>query len=252
MKKERTKIITMAIMLAHVALNCYAGAPFLTDDPVPITLKNWEIFLSSYLNKSNLIFEEPQLAAPGLEINYGAFANLQLHLIVNNALSLPGAAPLAMGVSDTELGVKYRFIEETTTRPQIAIAPFIELPTGNASNQLGNGKTWYKIPLWLQKSFGDWTTYGGGGYVINPQEGFGNYAYGGWQIQKKINTKWIIGSEIFSQQAINIETPAYTLINAGGFYLASEHFNILFSAGHSIVGPSHILGYLGFYWTGAL
>ena len=28
---------------------------------------------------------------------------------------------------------------------------------------LGNGRAWCKIPLWIQKSWGPWTTYGGGG-----------------------------------------------------------------------------------------
>ena len=38
-----------------------------------------------------------------------------------------------------------------------------EIPTGSAARGLGVGKTWYKVPLWVQKSFGPWTTYGGGG-----------------------------------------------------------------------------------------
>lgn len=250
MIKELNKTISLVILFSNIALNGYAGAPFLTDDPVPITLKHWEAFLFSDIIKSNLSDEEPQLAAPGLELNYGAMPNLQLHLITYYGWSLPGAAPPANGISDTEIGIKYRFIEETTSRPQMAFAPFIELPTGNANNRLGNGKTWYKIPFWLQKSFGKWTTYGGGGYVINPQEGMKNYAYGGWELQKQLNDKLILGAEIFSQQAISIDTPAYTLINAGGYYLINEHFNILFSAGHSIIGPTHLLGYIGFYWTG--
>ena len=41
-----------------------------------------------------------------------------------------------------------------------------ELPTGSATKGLGVGKTWYKVPLWAQKSFGPWTTYGGGGETV--------------------------------------------------------------------------------------
>ena len=29
-----------------------------------------------------------------------------------------------------------------------------EIPTGNADKGLGVGRTWYKLPIWVQKSFG--------------------------------------------------------------------------------------------------
>lgn len=34
---------------------------------------------------------------------------------------------------------KYRFVEETKTRPQIGVFPMFELPTGNSARGLGNG-----------------------------------------------------------------------------------------------------------------
>lgn len=54
------------------------------------------------------------------------------------------------------------------------------------------------VPLLnVQKSFGEWTSYWGGGYVINEAEGQKNYAFGGAQIQKDIGKKWSLGGEIF-------------------------------------------------------
>ena len=39
------------------------------------------------------------------------------------------------------------------------------------------------LPLWLQKSWGPWTTYGGGGFGFNTARGGRNWAFLGWQAQ---------------------------------------------------------------------
>ncbi len=42
----------------------------------------------------------------------------------------------------------------------------LELPTGSSRLGLGNGQVWARLPLWVQKSYGKWMTYGGAGYQI--------------------------------------------------------------------------------------
>ena len=51
--------------------------------------------------------------------------------------------------------------------PMVGIFPLVEIPTGNSDKGLGNGHTQVFIPLWLQKHWGDFQTYGGGGYWMN-------------------------------------------------------------------------------------
>jgi hypothetical protein len=41
----------------------------------------------------------------------------------------------------------------------------------------------YFLPVWLQKDFGKWTTYGGGGYWINPGAGNKNWWFSGILLQ---------------------------------------------------------------------
>jgi len=103
---------------------------------------------------------------PAIEFNWGAAPNLHLHLIAPAAAIFPADGPRAFGIGDIELGIKYRFIQETKHRPQIGTFTMFEIPTGSAPRGLGVGKTWYKVPLWAQKSFGPWTTYGGGGVTV--------------------------------------------------------------------------------------
>jgi hypothetical protein len=230
--------------------NALAGPPFLTDDPEPVDYGHWEFYLFSTLDK-NIIDEKVDVNAPALEFNYGALPNIQLHLIVPYALSLPMAGPSNNGIGDIETGIKYRFIQETNNMPQVGIFPLFELPTGNANRNLGNGKLWMKLPIWIQKSWESWTSYGGAGYVINPAKDMRDYPYAGWLLQKKLNEKLTLGGEVFSQEASSINNRSFTVLNAGGFYNFTNNFSLLFSAGHSIIGEQHMIAYVGLLWTRA-
>jgi hypothetical protein len=141
-----------------------AGPPFQTDDPEPVDLGHYEFYVFAASDGTPL---ETDPVGPAFEFNWGALPNTQLHAVLNLGAVIPsvnsagapqGSGPSAYGLLDTELGVKYRFISQTDTVPEVGVFPMIELPTGNASRGLGVGKTWYKLPLWIQKDFGPWTT----------------------------------------------------------------------------------------------
>ena len=114
-----------------------AGPPFFTDDPAPVELKHWEIyFASQYLQTA----DHRSGTAPHIDANYGAFPNLHVHVNVPAVFNRPAGEPTAFGYGDTEFGVKYRFIQETDFRPQVATYPTVEAPTGDSDRGLGNGK----------------------------------------------------------------------------------------------------------------
>ena len=253
-KKIGTIIVLIVLITNETS---FAGPPFLTDDPEPIDYHHYELYLYTILDKNNVGVEEPQLQSPAMEMNWGVLPNVQLHIMVPYAWSLPSAAPAARGLGDIEVGFKYRFIQETENRPQVAIYPLIELPTGNTNQNLGNGKLWLKLPIWLQKNWGDWTTYGGIGYALNSatymQVAMRNYPFAGLLVQRKMNGHLTLGVELFSQGAVSAEkSRSFTIMNAGGNYKFTKNFSLLFSSGHSVVGEQHLDGYLGLYWTGGV
>ena len=63
------------------------------------------------------------------------------------------------------------------------------------------GSTWYKVPLWAQKSWGPWTTYGGGGETLFDHAahaiGYQNFPFAGWLLQRDIGKKLTLGGEVF-------------------------------------------------------
>ena len=68
----------------------------------------------------------------------------------------------------------------------MAFYPAVLVPIGNQNLGFSSGHVQYFLPIWLQKDFGLWTVYGGGGYWINPGAGNKNYWFTGVAVWRKI------------------------------------------------------------------
>ena len=181
-------------VLVSVSAPALAGPPFQTDDPEPIDFRHFEFYTFAASDGTPV---ETDTVGPAVEFNWGALPNVHLHIVVPAAAILPGTGPRAFGLGDIELGIKYRFVQETKHRPMIGTFPMFEMPSGSAARGLGVGKTWYKAPLWAQKSFGPWTTYGGGGATLVNAPGYRNFPFAGWLVQRDLGKKVTLGTEIF-------------------------------------------------------
>jgi hypothetical protein len=148
-----------------------------------------------------------------------------------------------------ELGVKFRFIQETDSRPQVGVFPIVVLPTGDKDQGLGGGETKTFLPLWLQKSWGEWKTYGGGGYWINPGTDNKNYWFFGWEVQRDITKQLTLGAEIFHQTRSEEGGENSTGFNVGAIINFSELHHVLLSAGSDISGPNTFSYYAGYQLT---
>jgi len=240
----RTALITLGWLVA--ATLAQAGPPFVTDDPEPVEYLHWEVYLGAQYEHGH---DGAAGTLPHIEVNYGVLPNLQLHLIAPVAFDAPAAADRQTGYGDTELGAKYRLVEETDGRPQLGVFPLVELPTGDSARSLGNGHTQVFLPVWLQKSFGSWTTYGGAGYWINPGTGNRNWWFTGWLIQKQVRPGLTVGAEVFHETAQSDGGRTATKMNVGVIWDLDEKRHMLASVGPTIQGPSGYQAYLAFQLT---
>lgn len=240
-------LLGAAALIALAVPAAAAGPPFITDDPEPVEFHHWEVYIASqYFN-----FHQPAGAygtGPHLEVNYGPAPNLQVHLIAPMAWAdFPGGTNYGYG--DTELGAKYRFVQETSKRPQIGTFPLLEVPTGSEARGLGTGRVDWFVPVWIQKTWGSVTSYGGGGYWHNSGLGGRDYWYGGWQAQYQLTKPFALGAEIFYTTSQYFGFSDRTAFNIGWIYDFDEGHHLMFSAGTQIAGQKGTQMYIAYQWT---
>lgn len=252
-------LLLALLLLGPLTARALAGPPFQTDDPDPVPFRHYEFYVFGAMDGTPI---EVDPVGPAFEFNWGAVPNVQIHVILpfgavvpsNNPAYYPaGVGPNAYGLTDMEIGVKYRFVKESKWRPMIGTFTMIEAPTGSYSKGLGVGTTWYKLPVWMQKDWGHWTTYGGGGYYVVNQLQYRTFPFGGWLIQRDIGKKWTIGAEVYSHGAEGLAAPqtkAATMVDFGGYYyFRNPGFQLLFAYGHTLAGQTENYAYCGLYWT---
>ena len=241
----RKKNIVLPGLLLFLSIHlCYAGPPFNTDDPEPVDFRHWEYYISSISS-----FQQGSWSgtSPHFEVNYGLVPNVQVHMILPINYNYSGHQA-DFGYADTEFGVKYRFIQETKDVPQIGTFPIVELPTVQNST-FSSGRTQIYIPIWAQKSWGKFTTYGGVGYWINPGMNNKNWTFTGWEAQYDLSPVVTLGAEIYHRSAIIIGSQSSTAFNLGGLINASKTTHFIFSMGHSLTNTSIFSCYVGLQWT---
>ena len=252
-------VATVAAAFGLLPGQAVAGPPFVTDDPQPVPYQHFEFY---NLSLGTAIRGDTAGAGPAWEYNYGIIPDGQIHIIA--PLSFDSQAG-AYGKGDTELGFKYRLINEDKSGllPMVGIYPLLELPTGDESRGLGAGYTRAYFPVWLQKSFDDWTTYGGGGYWINQGGGTVNrdYWFFGWLLQKQVTKQLAIGVEIYHQTATvsfgetnPIFTQPTTGFNIGAIYDLDDDHHLLASVGTGLQNVSRtneFSWYLAYQITGS-
>jgi len=243
LNKKNTALLGILILL--FVQPTYAGPPFNTDDPEPVEFKHWEYYISSINTFQSRSWSGTR---PHFEVNYGLIPNVQVHLLMPINYNYSKQQGSSFGYANTEIGIKYRFIQETENRPQIGTFPIIEIPTVRNS-EFSNGDTQIFIPVWVQKSWGKLTTYGGTGYWINPGVNNKNWIFSGWEIQYNFSSVVTLGGELYYHSADSLDHKSVTAFNIGGMINASSKTHFIFSLGHSLTNESFFSSYVGVQWT---
>ena len=202
-----------------------AGPPYLTDDPEPTDYKRFEIY--NFTNGTATRTDTSGEA--GIDINYGGAPNLQLTATIPAAYSLPNGGPLVGGFGNVELAAKYRFLTQQNFGLDVAVFPRVFLPSGAVN--VGEPHASYLLPIWMQRDWGAWSAFGGGGCEINRGGDSQNFCEAGLVVTRQIVPDLQVGLEIFHQTAETKGGEATTSIGAGFHYDLNDTF--------------HILGYLG-------
>ena len=90
------------------------------------------------------------------------------------------------------------------------------------------------LPIWMQKSFGAWTMFGGGGYTNNPGPGNRDFANYGFAVQNQVTDNLALGAEIFGQGSDSLDDHPATAVGMALLYDFSPLWHLVGSANTGI------------------
>ncbi len=241
---RRRLVLLAALGILALPAPLRPGPPFFTDDSMPIPRGSWEFYLASQSARAGGAWSG---TAPHFEVNYGGGSDLMLHVLVPLGFSKVSGGSFLYGPGDVELGFIYRLVKEKSGRPELGFFPHLELPSGSEARGLGSGRTRFFLPVWLSKHWGAWTTYGGGGYWVNPGPGNRNFWSAGWVVTRRIAKTLEAGAEVFHNSASVVGGRAETALNAGILWSVGRRQQVIFSAGRDIRGPGGFAMFVGYH-----
>jgi hypothetical protein len=188
-----------------------AGQPYETDDPEPVACHHVEVDLQYSRQGPN------PSTAPSVEIDYGPIQNVELSVAAQRG--------------ETELGAAIRFVPETKSSPQIGFLPDVVLKSDGSSETF--------LPIWIQKTTGKWTFYGGSGVSQG-------YVSSGITAQFTPSARSSFGVEFFTDNARTAAETSQPRFNLGYTDQLDEGHAIMLSAGHNFGPDSHYTFYVGY------
>lgn len=230
----------------------YAGFPFLTDDPG--TQGTGKVELDLFVQYSRFRGGSSG-ALPGVSLAYGVTDNVDLTLSMSMAMAQVDGVGTNIGFGDVAAGIKARVIEEDTEgwRPAVTFAPSVIFPSGSQARGTGLGYTRAFLPVWLGKTLGDWSVFGGGGLNINSGTIAGarqtNWWYSGIGVTYQIDDKWMVGSEVYYTSPVSKTAKNLVGFNIAVIYSIAEGHNLVALAGRNIVNSettNQFTGLLGY------
>jgi len=215
-------LASLAVGLSIVfSLPAVAGPPYQSDDPEPTDYGHYEIYTFSKGARS----KGDLSGASGIDFNYGAAPNLQITATLPIGFDFPSNGMTAVGPSNVELAAKYRFLRQDTFGFDVAVFPRVFLPSG--SRQIGDSQASFLLPIWVQKDWGKWSAFGGGGCQFSAAGRSHDFCMYGATLTRQVLPKLQLGVEMFHQTADRAGTPATTSLGLGAKYDLNKNIHLL-------------------------
>jgi hypothetical protein len=241
-----SRIVLALFLLAFVMASlrpARAGPPYVTDDPEPTDHGHFEIFAFN----SGTATRDGTSGETGIDFNYGATPDLQLTAVLPAGFNSPAAGGTTVAFGNAELGAKYRFLHQDKFGWDVAVSPRLFLPS--SSRAVGERHVSIFLPIWVERDWDGWSTFGGGGCRINRGGGSQDFCLAGWALVRQVLPKLHLGIEIFHQTADTRGGRATTGLGAGARYDLSDNYHLLASIGPGIQNAAETNQYT---WYAAL
>jgi len=206
-------LLALLVPLYVVPISVYAQQPFQTDDADTTERGTFHFeFFNEFDVLQRSFYPARTQNTSNFKLNYGLTDRIELDcdipvITIFNADVSPLGNP--MGNGDLDFGVKYNFRQEKrgSWLPALAVANYVEVPTGNVEKQLGSGVTDVELYGVAQKTLPkDFTLRANLGFLFTGNDSTGLVGItslrgavwtAGISLVKEINSKLSLGGEVF-------------------------------------------------------
>lgn len=202
-----------------------AGPPYISDDPEPTDYQHYEIY--SYTDGTKV--RSGVAGEAGIDFNYGAAPDLQLTAVVPLGYESSANAPTTTSLGNVQFAVKYSFMHQDGFGFDVSVFPRVFLPSGTP--YAGTRHASLFLPVWIEKDWGKWSTFGGGGCEMNRDGESRNFCQVGWVLARQILPDSQLGAELVHQTPGTKDGSPTTGVGAGVIYDVNETY--------------HLMGYVG-------
>ncbi len=255
------RLLLLLACLLSVKEPLCAQLPFYTDDTGVTERGRWHFEFFNEYDSLQLQYPDLTQNTANFKLNYGLPHNLEVDVdFPYLAIYRTDGKPSSTGFGDTNLGLKASFHKESSTShvPALAASFYVEVPTGDASQQLGSGLTDYWVNFIAQKSLSPKTRLTANlGYLfagntstgaLGTQSTRGHVFPGGLSLLHDFRPTLTLGAELFAAYTENGNLGRTQFQGmAGGQYAIHNGLSLCFGLlGGKYVASPRIGGQLGF------
>jgi hypothetical protein len=208
------------LLLALLTQSALAGPPYISDDPEPTDYRHFEI----YGFTTGTSTRDGTTGQAGIDFNYGALPDLQVTVVLPMGFSQPTDDVGRVGLGNIQFAAKYRFLHQDSFGLDVSLFPRVFMPSGTPT--AGNANPSVLLPLWLERDWGKWSLFGGGGCAINVDPGQ-DFCEAGAVVTRQVLPDLQLGLEASWQSANAEGAPSTTALGLGARYDLGEHAHLL-------------------------
>ncbi len=163
-----------------------------------------------------------------LDLNYAVVPKVRVNVTLAGRIIDPKTGPIIGGFADTELKIKWRFVDADTHSwlPSIGIAPKVFFPTSDKDRGLGDNVWRAQIPLQFGKAIGRFYNFAEAGYQMAFSQQTTDVAYYGIGTLFTLDSRWAVGTELFGYTPIDDTSNHQLLTTLGVVYTFNANWSI--------------------------
>lgn len=236
----RFLFMVVAIILICSAQSLAQSPPLLTDDPGTPGDGRWEVNIVTSFERMR---GHRSFEAPLFDINYGIGNNLQLKVEVPWLVQHAPGEKSQSGLGNTEVGVKWRFLDAEKHGIDMSVYPQIEFnnPTNSVERGLVEPGTRFLLPVQVSRKVGPVEMTGELGYSFT-RHGSNETTYG-LAVARGVSRRVELLAEVSGTSANHFHENQL-VFNIGSIVQINKKANLVSAVGRSIYnvagdGPSY-------------